>query len=292
MFYGSMIPDSVMSLRTLKPVAKLLLGRLYKYAGERDRCNPSLPTLAGELGASVDTIGRSLKELEGRGFIRPVRHARKEAERVLLWNPLPSKSLRTAATGDAEDDSARTRNHAHDETAGMRNHGGDDSAKMASMIPQNSGCYKEKRIIEENHHQSGKFDREQESARPKTDDDDSSATLKVKTLLSKFFVSEGFRTPRGENPAATIAASLVRDGCSVAEGTAEFLRSYAANLREPPATWKHVLASFETWAIARKRGNLVEFRKGPNSQSHPAPQPSRYPLVSLPDPFEQGAYAS
>jgi hypothetical protein len=34
MFYGSMVPDSVMGLRTFKEGSKLLLARLYKFAGD------------------------------------------------------------------------------------------------------------------------------------------------------------------------------------------------------------------------------------------------------------------
>ena len=68
MFYGSMVPDSVMSLKTIKEGPKLLLGRLYKFAGDEDHCNPALPTLAGALGTSEDKVGRWLKDLEKRGY--------------------------------------------------------------------------------------------------------------------------------------------------------------------------------------------------------------------------------
>ena len=53
MFYGSMVPDSVMSLKTIKEGPKLLLARLYKFAGDKDRCNPALPSLA-----KVRNLGR------------------------------------------------------------------------------------------------------------------------------------------------------------------------------------------------------------------------------------------
>jgi hypothetical protein len=154
MFYGSVVPDSVMSLKTLKEGPKLLLARLYKFAGDKDRCNPSLPSLATELGTSEDKIGKWLKALEKHGFIRTVRHARKEAERFLLWHSDLSMSLRPETTGASEYDSAKPRNHNNDESAELRNHAPmtpqnqrDDSAKTASMIPQNRDRYKEKRII-------------------------------------------------------------------------------------------------------------------------------------------------
>jgi hypothetical protein len=288
MFYGSMVPDSVMSLTTLGEGPKLLLARLYKFAGDEDRANPALPTLARALGTSEDKVGRWLKELQQHGFIRTVRHARKEAERFLLWHPALAASLRPDTTGDSQHDSAKPRNHNHDESAEVRNHGAmipqiraDDSAKTASMIPQNRDRYKEKRIIEENHHQS------EDSPHPKSgDDDDSTPTFKVKTLLTEFFASHGFRTPTGESPAAMIADWLAREGRDVEAGAADFLRWYGNNLRDPPGTWKHVVASFGSWTTHPKRGGLVEIRKGPQSQRDTTPQPSRYQLARLPDPFE------
>ncbi|MGA2716510.1 MAG: helix-turn-helix domain-containing protein [Bryobacteraceae bacterium] len=149
MFYGSMVPDSVMSLRTLKEGPKLLLARLYKFAGDKDRCNPSLRSLAKALGTSEDKVGRWLKDLERHGFIRTVRHARKEAERLLLWHSELSASLRPETIGDSQHDSAKPRNHINkDESAELRNHAlmipqnrGDDSAKTASVIPQNRGSH-------------------------------------------------------------------------------------------------------------------------------------------------------
>jgi hypothetical protein len=128
MFYGSMVPDSVMSLTTLGEGPKLLLARLYKFAGDEDRANPALPTLARALGASEDKAGRWLRDLERHRFIRTVRHARKEAERLLLWHPALAASLRTGTTGDSQHDSAKPRNHKNDESAELRN--------PASMIPQ------------------------------------------------------------------------------------------------------------------------------------------------------------
>jgi hypothetical protein len=130
MFYGSMVSDSVMSLTTIKEGPKLLLARLYKFAGDKDRCNPGLPTLAGALGTSEDKVGRWLKQLEKHGFIRTVRHARQEAERFLLWHSDLAESLRTEPAGDSQDDSAKPRNHSNHESAEATESCPDDSANL------------------------------------------------------------------------------------------------------------------------------------------------------------------
>ena len=290
MFYGSIVPDSVMSLTTIKEGPKLLLGRLYKFAGDKDRCNPALPTLATALGTSEDKIGKWLKQLEQHGFIRTVRHARREAERFLLWQPELFGSLRAETTGGSHDDSAKPRNHHNDESEELRNHASmspqkdpDDSAKTPSMIPQKRDAYKEKRIIEENHHQS------ETSALPKppkSDDDDLTPSFKVKTLLTEFFSARGLRVPAGEAPAAVIAEALAREGQGVEACTADFLRWYGNNLRDPPASWNHVVASFHRWIAKPGRGDVIQIRKGPQPQREQVPQPSRYPLARLADPFE------
>jgi hypothetical protein len=163
----------------------------------------------------------------------------------------------------------------------------DDSAKTASMIPQNRDRYKEKRIIEENHHQS-ENPVPTEPLLPKSggDDDDSSAPIKVKTLLREFFSTRGLRAPTGESPAALIAEALLREGRDVEAGAADFLRWYGSNLSDPPASWNHVVASFDRWLAKPNRGYVVQIRKGPQSQTDTTPQPSRYPLARLADPFE------
>ena len=121
---------------------------------------------------------------------------------------------------------------------------------------------------------------------PKSADDDSPLSLKVKTQLEEFLAGRGFRTPSGDNPAAMIADALARRGGDVAEGFAEFLRWYGGNLRDPPVTWKHVLASFDRWTAKPNRCDVVQMRKGPLSQRGTTPQPSRYQLARLADPFE------
>jgi hypothetical protein len=83
-FHGSIVPDALMRLQSLGPGPKLLLARLYKFAGIEETCYPGLDLLAGELGANRDTICAWMGMLEDAGFIRTIRRQRKEALRALL----------------------------------------------------------------------------------------------------------------------------------------------------------------------------------------------------------------
>jgi hypothetical protein len=284
MFYGSVVPDSVMSLRTLKEGSKLLLARLFKFAGDKDYCNPALTTLATELGTSEDKVGKWMKELEAKGFVRTDRQARQTAIRRLLWHQdLESSSRREALSGNHHE-TADSRNHTSGETAESRNQDADESAKTSSMNPQNGGApIRKKRIIEENHHLSADSSQRADRGSKLGADDDDPISLKVKTLLTEFFTSRDLRLPRGPAPATEMAKALRQGGRDISEGTAEFLLSYGKNLRDAPMTWQHVLTSFETW-IAKKAGHVIDIRKGAKSERKTTP--SRYPLAHLVDPFE------
>ena len=64
------IDDGLMRRRDLTIGAKCLLGRLKRYAHKSGKCYPSLPTLATELGTSVDSIRRFLAQLKDAGLVR------------------------------------------------------------------------------------------------------------------------------------------------------------------------------------------------------------------------------
>jgi len=64
------IPDFIMRRRDLTHGAKCLWGRLDRYAQKNGQCYPSLPTLATELGTSIDSIRRFIAQLKNAGLIR------------------------------------------------------------------------------------------------------------------------------------------------------------------------------------------------------------------------------
>ncbi len=64
------IPDFIMRRRDLTHGAKCLWGRLDRYAQKNGKCYPSLPTLATELGTSIDSVRRFIVQLKNAGLIR------------------------------------------------------------------------------------------------------------------------------------------------------------------------------------------------------------------------------
>jgi hypothetical protein len=84
-FVGPFIPLGILRSEKISEGSKLLLARLYMYAGKDVKCNPSLPKLASDLGVSIDKIGRWLSELVRLKYISRVRLGpARNAECVLL----------------------------------------------------------------------------------------------------------------------------------------------------------------------------------------------------------------
>jgi hypothetical protein len=199
LFFGSFMPDCIMSHPTLKDGSKLLLARLYKFVGKKAVCNPSLATLARELGTSEDKIGRSLDDLREHGFVRTVRHARSQAERLVLWHPDLAPSLRpehesaivrdhfgeTAEPRDHTDDSAEPRTHMNPQNRG------DESAKTTSMNPQNGPpTYKERARLNQRR-ESEKRKKKRESKKPFSGFADESVKTRNQKNLSSPLRGEG-----------------------------------------------------------------------------------------------------
>lgn len=68
-FHGIHIPNSICKLTTITACTKLIWGRLIQYAGKNGFCYPKQKTLANELGISLMTVVRGLKELKDNKFI-------------------------------------------------------------------------------------------------------------------------------------------------------------------------------------------------------------------------------
>jgi DNA-binding transcriptional MocR family regulator len=65
------VAKELLANKRLSMTAKLLLAVLQDHRNNRTgQCNPKRQTLAGELGVSMETITRALKELRLAGFIR------------------------------------------------------------------------------------------------------------------------------------------------------------------------------------------------------------------------------
>jgi hypothetical protein len=71
-FNGILIPEGIVRKQKLSFGAKIVYGRLCRYAGASGRCFPAVETLAKEIGVHKRQARRYLKELEKQKFIRRV----------------------------------------------------------------------------------------------------------------------------------------------------------------------------------------------------------------------------
>lgn len=62
-FNGIFIPEQICVSGELHPISKLIYGRLARYAGKDGRCDPEQETLSSELGTSLSSVKRAIKEL-------------------------------------------------------------------------------------------------------------------------------------------------------------------------------------------------------------------------------------
>jgi GntR family transcriptional regulator len=70
MFNGVWIPDALARCSEITGSAKLLFGRLARYAGQDGRCFPALRTLAFEIGKSYRHVQKLVDELCEKKFLR------------------------------------------------------------------------------------------------------------------------------------------------------------------------------------------------------------------------------
>src|SRR5882672_8038799 len=68
-FTGAFIPEPICKYRGLSQGAKVIYGRLCRYAGENGDAYPAIPTLADETGMSETQARGYVKELETKKFI-------------------------------------------------------------------------------------------------------------------------------------------------------------------------------------------------------------------------------
>src|SRR5579871_2729878 len=139
MFLCAPVPLALMTLQKVSAGAKLLFGRLMLHAGEKTTCYPGLDCLARELGVSIDTVSRWMRELIDGEFIRRRRRGPgMNAECEFIWHPDLAPSLAgDDSAGPGNQDSAKLRNQEADSAKSQRP---PDSAEVGCKIPQNRGA--------------------------------------------------------------------------------------------------------------------------------------------------------
>ena len=94
MFVGVFIPNTILRYRGLTSQQKLVMGRLFQYAGRDGKAFPKQVTLAKEVGIKVRQVKSILSQLEKLKFIKVSRptgsdRARHKSNRYsFLWHPV------------------------------------------------------------------------------------------------------------------------------------------------------------------------------------------------------------
>ena len=92
MFIGLFIPEGLARSTSISAGAKLVWGRLARYAGENGRCYPTMKTLGSEIGVGERQAQKYIVELEKAKLIRRVRRfvgrAQTSNEFEFLWHEL------------------------------------------------------------------------------------------------------------------------------------------------------------------------------------------------------------
>lgn len=195
-FLSVMLPKGLLANSVIGAPAKILLARLYMYAGKKDWCNPSIETLAGELGVTIDTISRLMRELVDAGFIRRERRARAVAICRLLWHSSLASSLRPS-------DSAMSSNHARpmipqgcgdDSTLSQ----GSDSAMSSNALKDEEEFSEEVHEVDHSSSSSTAVTVERKTRKDKSLSDENLEALRAKWKSAYFgngFTSEGIQKP-------------------------------------------------------------------------------------------------
>jgi|HubBroStandDraft_6_1064221.scaffolds.fasta_scaffold11923_9 hypothetical protein len=87
------IPEAMARRKKLPAGAKLVFGRLCRYAGRDGRCWPAVETLAEEVGLGERQTQKHLRTLEQKGFIRTVKRfgadgSQTSNDYIFLWHQI------------------------------------------------------------------------------------------------------------------------------------------------------------------------------------------------------------
>ena len=91
-FNNVLVPEAMARNRELSPAAKLIYGRLRRYAGKDGRCFPRVDTLGEEVGLGERQTQKHLRTLEREGYIRTVERFTADGAQTsngyaFLWHP-------------------------------------------------------------------------------------------------------------------------------------------------------------------------------------------------------------
>jgi len=91
-FQVLVVPEPLARYRGLPPGAKLIYGRLLRYAGKNTECYPRVDTLGEEVGLGERQAQKHLRKLEVQGFIRTEKRYNAKGQTSnsywFLWHPI------------------------------------------------------------------------------------------------------------------------------------------------------------------------------------------------------------
>lgn len=118
MFTGLFVPEALARCASITPGAKLVYGRLVRYAGQNGKCHPSVKALAAEVGLKRRQVQNHLAALERANLIRRVsRHFNSKQSSnsyLFLWHPLFEEGVHDIARGGVQTN-AHKENHCIEE---------------------------------------------------------------------------------------------------------------------------------------------------------------------------------
>ena len=111
MFTGLFIPEALVQSDRISAGAKLVWGRLARYAGENGHCHPSVKTLGNEVGIGERQAQKYISELEKALLIRRVERYINRAQISngfeFLWHEIFQQGVNDRSREGVNDDSPR-----------------------------------------------------------------------------------------------------------------------------------------------------------------------------------------
>jgi hypothetical protein len=107
LFNGIWIPEVLVKAKGISAGAKIIYGRLARYAGPIGNCYPSVPTLAAQVAMSVRQTQKYLAELVAFELVRRVPRVFDSGQTsnsyVFLWHPIFALAVNEASPGGVTD---------------------------------------------------------------------------------------------------------------------------------------------------------------------------------------------
>lgn len=259
-------PDINARQRDLGDGPKRLCERLVRWAGKNGTCWYAFDTMAAVLGKCVRQVKSDMAALETYGLINHQRPGKRITNRyAFLWHPLfdggdvqsaAPPELRPQEGGDVQP------NAHHDEEEEVQLPASDEQQTAPGDVQPAArelchGNFVQRIASSSPQSQPGAV----LTADPSDEDPFSKKAPKspVRECLMEFVRASGIEMPVGQMPVNEIAEGLASIGATMAD-LVNLLKEYAGRWKDAPASWRHVLVSFQHWAADPKTHEAIRTR--------------------------------